>query len=229
MTPAERSPRCRPPRKTRDTNVMNYLLLKRTIATVFAMMIAAPAVTGQPPDDEKDGEEKLGERLIRQSTSGEDDDIMSGIIRTMGEAAHRLEVEFDSGDATQALHRRIVEQLDEAIQAAASQRRPQRRSGRPASSDKRRMGDEKKRSDGQGKDAKPGEDGSASSKSPDDDGQPAEERPTGGNLEEVRRTWGHLPMREREEIIQGISESFLERYRAWIERYYRALQESEER
>jgi hypothetical protein len=50
----------------------------------------------------------------------------------------------------------------------------------------------------------------------------------GGELREFRRAWGHLPMREREEIIQGIAESFLERYREWIERYYRALQETEE-
>ncbi len=35
-------------------------------------------------------------------------------------------------------------------------------------------------------------------------------------------------MREREEIIQGIAESFLERYRDRIERYYRALQETED-
>ena len=51
---------------------------------------------------------------------------------------------------------------------------------------------------------------------------------TRGDLREVRGTWGHLPMRDREEVIQGIGETFLERYREWIERYYRALQESDE-
>ena len=34
--------------------------------------------------------------------------------------------------------------------------------------------------------------------------------------------------REREEVIQGVSERYLERYRVWIERYYQALQESHE-
>jgi hypothetical protein len=47
-----------------------------------------------------------------------------------------------------------------------------------------------------------------------------------GELIDVRRAWGHLPMREREEIIQGVNEEFLEEYREWVERYYRALQES---
>lgn len=56
----------------------------------------------------------------------------------------------------------------------------------------------------------------------------ADRAPADGDIHELRRTWGHLPMREREEIIQGIGESFLERYRDWIERYYRALQEAED-
>jgi hypothetical protein len=42
----------------------------------------------------------------------------------------------------------------------------------------------------------------------------------------MRRSWGHLPQRDREEVIQGIGEACLERYRVWIERYYRALQET---
>ena len=55
-----------------------------------------------------------------------------------------------------------------------------------------------------------------------------ETKPVRGDLQETRRSWGLLPQRERDEMIQGSSEGYIERYREWIERYYRALQESGE-
>jgi hypothetical protein len=60
-------------------------------------------------------------------------------------------------------------------------------------------------------------------------GEPGvDQRRPGGDLQDLRRAWGHLPMREREEIIQGVGERYLERYRDWIERYYRTLQETDD-
>ncbi len=176
----------------------------------------------------READKKVGERLIRKATGETDDDLMAEILRMMGESSHKLEIDFNPGDDTQALQARIVEELDEVIKVAASRRRPRLRSLSADSSDKRR---------------RPGGKPDASEK-PTDSGQAGEESTAGtttegntpttdtdrmqGDLRELRRTWGHLPAREREEVIQGVGETYLQRYRDWIERYYRALQESEE-
>ena len=57
----------------------------------------------------------------------------------------------------------------------------------------------------------------------------AEPRPTRrGEFRESRRGWGHLPQRDRDELLQGIDEEFIEQYRPQIEQYYRALTETED-
>ncbi|MFQ5495803.1 MAG: hypothetical protein ACE5EX_10530, partial [Phycisphaerae bacterium] len=70
--------------------------------------------------------------------------------------------------------------------------------------------------------------GTESAKTASGEGTAEEADPRGAPFRELRRGWGHLPGREREELIQGISERYLDRYREWIERYYRALQEVDE-
>ena len=47
-------------------------------------------------------------------------------------------------------------------------------------------------------------------------------------LRELRRGWGRLPARDRDEVVQGFDQDFLTKYRQWIERYYRALASPEE-
>ena len=59
-------------------------------------------------------------------------------------------------------------------------------------------------------------------------GAAADATAPGGDLDARRRAWGHLPMRERDEILQGLSDQYLQRYRVWIERYYKALQEAKD-
>jgi hypothetical protein len=165
-----------------------------------------------------------------EGAAGEsDEDVMATITRLMDEAANRLEVRFDPGETTQRVQRDIVSKLDEAVAAAAAQRRPLRSRSASASSDRRRMPKSRPQPSKAGPDAKAGgttTDSATAQRS--EPPQPDAARGPGGELLETRRTWGHLPMREREEIIQGIGEQFLERYREWIERYYRALQETDE-
>ena len=45
---------------------------------------------------------------------------------------------------------------------------------------------------------------------------------------EWRSGWGHLPQRDRDEIIQGVGERSLDKFRRWIERYYKALSDADE-
>jgi hypothetical protein len=180
------------------------------------------------PSEAEKTDDRLGERLIRKAVAGSDEDVMAGIIRAMNEAARKLEIDFNTGQETQELQRRALVELDRAIKAAAAQRRPRRQSGQSTSPDKRRMPTR------QGDASKPettaadGQEGRTPSDSAATGQTEAQEGPARGDLRELRRAWGHLPMREREEIIQGIGENYLEKYREWIERYYQALQEEEE-
>lgn len=188
----------------------------------------APAQDPPPaPQPERD-DEKLGERLIRKAVTDSDEDLMETVINLMGDAAHRLEIDFDAGERTQSVQRDILDRLNDAIRVAASQRRPRRQSSPSSASDRRRMS----RGEQDKPDSKSTAENGAGQATPSGtaqaEGGEAERKSLTGDLRELRRAWGHLPMREREEIIQGIGESVLERYREWVERYYRALQEAEE-
>lgn len=218
------------PNRTARTRVL------RTLATVLvgAMGLVGSVkarAEGPPPRDDptkKDERSKLGERLIRDTDSGGVEDVMDELIRLMDRSARNLDVAFDAGSETQAVQRTILERLDDAIRKAAAQRRPSRSRSQSADGDKRK-GPAKKQSakkpaTSQGK----GKPGASDSKEGSQDAGTVDAISPGGDLDERRRAWGHLPMRERDEILQGISDRYLLRYRVWIERYYKALQEAKD-
>jgi len=195
-------------------------------------MLAVPAASfaqdGPPPNGPPKKVDDLGERLIRKAVTGSEENIMAMIVRMMTEVSRKMEIEFDPGKETQALQGRIQEKLNEAIKAAASKQRTRKQSAAPTNPDKRRMPTAGKREPRPEKKAQ----GESSTRSTSNTAEAptASERSEAERaaLQETRRSWGHLPRREREEVIQGVGEGFLERYRVWIERYYRALQESDE-
>ncbi len=194
-------------------------------ATVLCGTLARADQDAQP--ERNDDEKKLGERLIRKAVTDTDEDMMSTIIRLMGESAHKLDVEFDAGEQTQALQQRIMDQLDHAVKVAAQQTRRVPSTPRPTEGDKRKREDGADRPQDAETDGQDQAGREASSQG--SEASPATSAVGAGEDEfGARRAWGHLPPRERDEVIQGIGEEFLERYRVWIERYYRALQETTE-
>ena len=182
--------------------------------------------TDRAPDGQTQRGKKLGERLIRQAHGDADEDVMDTILRLMSSAAQRLEIELDAGEETQAVQRQIMDQLDTAIKIAGVRRRVRSRDQEPARGDKRRRHqDDIEPQQKQADSKEAGQRGSSSAKRSGAASRPEGDR-SGGRLYESRRTWGQLPRRQREEVIQGITEEYLQRFRAWIERYYQALQES---
>lgn len=187
---------------------------------------------GNVPDDRlkggsTDSGKKLAEKLIRQAHGDGDADLMDTILRLMGSAAQRLEIKLDAGEETQALQRTIMDRLDDAIKVAGVRRRSRGQDQARSKGDKRRRPQDESRPQGKRGDAEEDKRDPTSSDTKAVGGtRPHGNRP-GGSLQESRRTWGQLPRREREEVIQGVDERYLERYRTWIERYYRALQESD--
>ena len=213
------------PRRLRPVFARGWLRV-----TIPALVLGIPGVAGigeaQPPSETAQQEEDLAGRLIRKARTGADEDVMAGIIRLMDDAARKLEFGFDPGEETQALQKRVMDRLEDAIKQAASQRRARSQGRQASAGDKRRRPENTK--------PKPGEEG----RDADSDSAAAGAAapvpvsaggdPLNGKLLESRRSWGHLPQREREEVIQGMGEEHLERYREWIERYYRALQAADE-
>jgi hypothetical protein len=210
----------------------------KRLPLVLAMLslgsfFSAPAIAQEPsrapPEKQEKEKEELGEKLIRKATSDSDEDLMSEVVRLMNESARRLEIEYDPGEETQAVQSTIMDHLQEAIKIAAAQRRPQRSSGGRPKSDKREgtpppgkeEGQESK--SGQAADAADAASAAGGGQADGTGGLPS------GQLDESRRGWGSLPERDRDAVIQGSGEKFLERYREMIERYYRALQQSDER
>ncbi|MCH7720355.1 MAG: hypothetical protein IH988_05120 [Planctomycetes bacterium] len=178
---------------------------------------------------QREQDDELTRRLIREATGGAEEGVMERTMRLMDEAHTRLAVRFDPGVETQALQQQVLDQLDSAIAQAAANR-SQRRSSRQeqVAADKRMLPKPKR---GQA-DTKEAADDSSSTETTTSDGPSESAGLTRSGLQiplrETRRGWGHLPSRDREELIQGIDSEFLDKYRALIERYYRALAEAED-
>lgn len=197
----------------------------RSLMLLF--LFVTPVVAGDEPPaaEDRQREQRLGEKLLKKAAKGGEEDVMDRISRLMGEAAKRLQVDLDSGDDTQAVQRSVLEQLDRAIKQAAAQRRPKQTPSPSSKSDKRRAPPKPSTAEQRrerGSDPASADASTSKRATPD---QTKNRDADGGELRESRRGWGNLPDRERDELIQGFNEESLERYRAWIERYYRALQE----
>lgn len=200
---------------------------------LIATMVLCPVLSTLQAAQE-DGRDRRSDRpsrrrgLVKRLTQGKDaprEDVMQRMLSLMEDADRRLRIDLTAGTETQAIQEEIAEALDEAIQTAAAQRRPKRSRNQRFRSDKRKSQKSADASSSSKQKAR----GQSGDEAKDSDEQREGVDPSrvaeGGELEETRRGWGHLPTRERDEIIQGRDEQYLQRYREWVERYYRALQE----
>lgn len=187
----------------------------------------ASATHAQAPTEPPPKPDELREKLIRKVVTGADEDLMDAVMRLMGDAAKKLELEFDPGPETQQTQEAIVAKLDEAISASAARTQAMKKSSKSSKSDKRKAPTPKEQAGKKSTSTKE-EPGKESPSETGDVGAASGTTDAGGDLQESRRSWGQLPARERDEVMQGAGEEFLERYRVWIEKYYRALQDVEE-
>jgi len=200
----------------------------------LAMALGAGRSLGQSGDSGVDsGQDEpsdLGEKLIRQAVGEADDgDVMAQIIGLMRATARRLVIQFDPGPQTQAMQARILKQLNTAIKQAKMQTKRIRQK-QQQSADVRKMpkaqgpkGDSQRSDEHTGRSS----DSTSTTGITNQTGnalRQANDEP----LNERRRRWGNLPLRDREEVIQGVGEAVLQRFSDWIDRYYRALQSADE-
>jgi len=198
------------------------------VTTALAFCAAAVAQEKPPPTEPEKKLDDLSGRLVRKAVGESDEDVMDGVVRLMGESAKRIEIDFDPGAGTQEVQKEIGDKLDDAIKLAASRTRSRRQTSESKHDDRRQMPTKPKPAAPSKATPKPGH----ATQSADDSTSAVQAGATNkdddrADLHDPRRAWGNLPRREREEMIQGAGEGFLERYREWVERYYRALQERE--
>jgi len=150
----------------------------------------------------------------------------AAIVEQMLQSARRLG-EVDSGPETQRLQQRILEDLEAILRevgkassdTASSSRKP---AGKPETEAKPQAaeGEQKSASAKPGPQPEPGQAG-GSAKGPGGQSGSLADRPS-----LLRRAWGDLPPRQREELLQfQPPEEFLPEYEAEIEAYFRRLAE----
>ena len=162
----------------------------------------------------------------RPATQPSAAEAVARTLTLMEQSRQQLSVKLDPGPETQAVQQQIVTALDDLIAAAmagaqgtagaSGQAQPgeRREHQQPGQPDKTADGAPAPAGDVQGRPGSVQNDGTGLTT-------------PSGEFRESRRGWGHLPPRERDEIIQGVREAVLEKYREQINEYYRALAEEE--
>jgi len=175
----------------------------------------------------QDQTDELKKKLIRETTGQAEEDLMSRIINLMGQTARRLQIEFRPDAQTQSMQEQILKDLDDAIKLAAQNTRKQSASASSGAADRRSAPPKSAQKTAEADSGK--QDGQAATDASRDETSASSLGESGRvdrsvELRERRRGWGNLPARDRDEVIEGLDEAVMPRFRDWIERYYRTLQ-----
>jgi hypothetical protein len=184
---------------------------------------AAPTAGGAPdakkdaPDDATE-ENELVKALLRKAGL-QDEPVMDRVIKGMTRSREFLREKFDTGEQTQLVQAKIIDDLSEAIKAAAAAQSKGQGSGKP------------KPGEGSGKpqDAKPsdGKPGPPGGTTPATESQMRQGSAQNGKVNDDNKStkteWGSLPARDRSEIVTGHAEEGLPLWEEMISKYYESL------
>ncbi|MEX1017889.1 MAG: hypothetical protein WDZ31_14205 [Phycisphaeraceae bacterium] len=164
-------------------------------------------------------------------------DAFEQAVGQMDSVARRLGGDLDPGLVTQREQESILAKLEQVIEAAKQQQsssqggqggegQQQAREQDTGGQDLAQQGSQGQQGEGEGSQGSQSQGGGEHSgqASPGSvvDGEQHE-----GPLEELRREWGQLPPRLRDELSEGLQERFSPAYRSLTEAYYRRLAEEE--
>ena len=174
-------------------------------------------------------DELVRKLLNRAAGQGENEEVVQRILRLMEASRLRLGGRFDPGDQTQKIQKRILEEMDEAIKRSRQSRprSPQQKQQRASrSGERRRRGQrqqQKKDQQGKGQQTAAGKDAAGDEHASKGQAKSGEKNKRAAV---TARSWGNLPPRDREAVLQGIKDDVLPKFRALIDRYYKALSAS---
>jgi hypothetical protein len=171
--------------------------------------------------------QESGEELQRRLSEQDLRDLFFQALEKMALSAHLLEIDFESGLATQRAQQDVLAKLDQLIdrarelssqhssscsgcsqcdsKAGSAQSKPGSKPGSPKSGANRNSGPAQ---DSQATDAPPGREGDINTV-----------------LQETGTEWGHLPPRVRQMLKQGRGDYKSPLYRKLTEEYYKRLAE----
>lgn len=190
-----------------------------------------PADEADSPDDDA-----LEAAIERELSADQAADAFTQAVREMATVAERLGGEQDAGIETQRMQQRILDRLDQVIAAARQQ---QSQAGGGGGSSGQQNDPQQQDSGGaqvaqQQSGAQSGEADSASQANGNalhaggaSPGEATDAEASARSLRELRREWGSLPPRLRDEIAEGMNERFSPVYRSLTEAYYQQLAEEE--
>ena len=156
---------------------------------------------------------------------------LASAVQDMNRAARRLHESVDPGLTTQRLQEQILKRLDAAIEAFEKATPPPGPKG-PSDGSK-----EPKEGPDRGQKPTPGQQPTSGGQQPNGQepnqtgGETSGTPPAhdaGGELHGRGEEWGQLPPRVREELEQGLKETYSSVYRGLTEAYYRQLAEEQE-
>jgi len=180
----------------------------------------APGAPGDPTD-------RLDQELLRElgaAAASEDENPLLGIAQDM-RSAEGMIGRTESGPPTQDLQDRIVANLDELIKQARScckQCSPSQVDPNQVAS-RNPVGQPKTPGTGN---QKPGPKPARDSNAQPGSAEPG--RPDMGEMRDIlKRLWGQLPERQREQMLQLPVEEFLPKYQQLIQEYFKRLAEEQ--
>jgi hypothetical protein len=176
-----------------------------------------------PPDDPQD--EQLLDQLDGEDVGEAPEDPLSNIARKMRLAQTRLAGEKISQD-TQGLQQQIVTDLEALIKQLQKQKKQS--SSSSSASSQRPSGQNVQQPDKQPDSGQEKPSNKPARESTQRLGQQDAQPPDPEAVQAlVKRVWGHLPDRARQEMQNVSVEEFLPKYREVIEDYFRRLAEEE--
>jgi hypothetical protein len=178
---------------------------------------------GAAPQQPGDKPLQVDPELTRDLTAEQAADAFRQAVADMDKVGGRLRQDMDPGLQTQRIQESILARLDQVLAAARRQQQQSGSSGSSSKQQKQESGSQKNaQRDQQQASASP-----RSTQNSTDKGRPGSVKPhkLGGPLDETREEWGNLPLRLRQELIQGRDEKFSPPYRSLTEAYYRRLAE----
>lgn len=196
------------------------------LACALLLWVAAPARAQEAVDDSLDAEllEGLAPSEPLRQEAGEDlgapESPLDRLALRMREIGGWL-ANVQLGSTTQRAQREIIADLDQLI---AQQRQKCQGSGQQAGSQPGQPGAKP------GSTARPGEAGTTAAADSTDATRPGEHEKAALATPQdlLRKVWGHLPERLRDQLLQNPNERFLPRYESEIEAYYERLIELDE-
>jgi hypothetical protein len=131
--------------------------------------------------------------------------------------------------AAEQVQQRIVENLTRLIQQAEQQQQQAQQSSKPS---QKKSQSSQRQSAKQSQPSSGGQPGKESTQPAQDStermGKARQVRPDAEMVKSLMKdTWGHLPERDREQVLQHSPEQFLPQYELMIERYYKRLAEEQ--